>query len=81
MWYFILKQDDLKPDQYRALQQKAAQTDVELFNEPYANLCLFTVEDYSTFVDALDLAGLAYDVQSQPPSRDQLLEQQRTSVG
>lgn len=80
MWYFILKQDDLKPDTARALQKKAVQTDVEPFNEPFDNLCLFTVEDYADFVDALDLEGLRYDVQSQRPSREQLLEQLRASV-
>ena len=80
MWYFILKQDDLKPDPYRALQQKAVQTEVEPFNEPFDNLCLFTVEDYAVFVDALDLEGLRYEVQSQRPSREQLLEQLRASA-
>ncbi|HEY0109034.1 MAG TPA: hypothetical protein VGB67_05345 [Fibrella sp.] len=80
MWYFILKQDDLKPAPYRALQQKAVQTEVEPFNEPFDNLCLFTVEDYAVFVDALDLEGLRYEVQSQRPSREQLLEQLRASA-
>ena len=73
MWYFILKQDDLKPEPYRELQQKAVQTEVELFNEPFDNLCLFTVADYAPFVDALDLEGLTYEAVSQRPSRDQLL--------
>ena len=77
MWYFILKQDDLKPEPYRQLQQKAVQTQVEPFNEPLANLCLFTVENYAPFVDALDLEGLAYTVLNQRPSRDQLLERLR----
>lgn len=77
MWYFILKQDDLKPGPYRALQQKAVQTEVEPFNEPFDNLCLFTVAEYAAFVDALDLEGLQYDVKSQRPSREQLLEQLR----
>ncbi len=80
MWYFILKQDDLKPEPYRALQKKAVQTDVEPFNEPFDNLCLFTVEEYADFVDALDLEGLRYDVQSHRPSREQLLEQLRASA-
>lgn len=78
MWYFILNQDDLKPEPYRALQQKATLTEVEPFNEPYENLCLFTVEDYAMFVDALDLLGLSYEVVSQRPSREQLLERLRT---
>ena len=73
MWYFILKQDDVKPEPYRELQQKAVQTEVEPFNEPFDNLCLFTVEDYAPFVDALDLEGLAYEAVSQRPSRNQLL--------
>lgn len=79
MWYFILKQDDLKPEPYRTLQQKAMQTEVEPFNEPFDNLCLFTVEDYGAFVDALDLEGLRYDVHNQRPSRDRLLEQLRAA--
>ena len=80
MWYFILKQADLKPEPYRALQKKAMQTEVEPFNEPHDNLCLFTVEDYATFVDALDLEGLAYDVYNQRPSREQLLAQLRADL-
>lgn len=77
MWYFILKQDDLKPEPYRALQKRAALTDVEPFNEPYQNLCLFTVEDYASFVDALDLEGLRYEVVSHRPTREELLEGQK----
>ena len=73
MWYFIPKQADLKPEPYRQLQQKAVQTEVEPFNEPFDNLCVFTVEAYALFVDALDLEGLAYTVLNQRPSRDQLL--------
>lgn len=78
MWYFILKQDDLKPDPYRALQTKAALTEVEPFNEPYHNLCLFTVADYASFVDALDLLGLRYEAVRQRPTREQLLERLRS---
>jgi hypothetical protein len=78
MWYFILKQDDLRPEPYRALQKQANLTEVEPFNEPYDNLVVFTVENYATFVDALDLEGLRYDVVSDRPTRDDLLERLRT---
>lgn len=77
MWYFILKQDELKPEPYRTLQTKATLTEVEPFNEPYDNLCLFTVTDYASFVDTLDVLGLRYDVLRQRPTREQLLEHLR----
>lgn len=77
MWYFILKQDDLKSEPYRALQKQANLTEVEPFNEPYPNLCVFTVEDYATFVDELDMEGLRYDVVNERPTRDSLLERLR----
>ena len=79
MWYFILKQDDLKPEPYRALQKKTLQCEVEPFNEPFDNLCIFTVDDYAAFVDALDLGGLNYEAVNQRPSRDQLLERLRAA--
>ncbi len=79
MWYFILKQDDLRPEPYRALQKQANLTEVEPFNEPYDNLVVFTVENYATFVDALDLEGLRYDVTNDRPTRDDLLERLRTT--
>lgn len=78
MWYFILKQDDLKPEPYRALQKQATLTEVEPFNEPHDNLCLFTVDDYAAFVDALDLLGLRYEVVRQRPTREQLLNRLRS---
>ena len=81
MWYFILKQTDLKPAPYRALQQLAALTEVEPFNEPFGNLCVFSVADYPAFVDALDGEGLAYEALSQRPFRQQLLARLRESVG
>ena len=79
MWYFILKQDDLRSEPYRALQKQANLTEVEPFNEPYGNLVVFTVENYAIFVDALDLEGLRYDVVNDRPTRDDLLERLRTA--
>ncbi len=79
MWYFILKQDDLRSEPYLALQKQASLTEVEPFNEPYDNLVVFTVENYATFVDALDLEGLRYDVVNDRPTRDDLLERLRTA--
>ncbi|GAB3919648.1 hypothetical protein [Larkinella terrae] len=79
MWYFTVRQEELTNRQYRLLQEKAKLTEVELFNEPYNNLCLFEVEreDYSTFVDALDLEGLNYEVVNERPTREQLLDSMR----
>lgn len=76
MWYFIIKQQTLKNPQYQRLQKLAALTEVEVFNEPYENLCLFDVEtdQYKNFMDFLDLEGIAYEVSPAKPSRDQLLE-------
>ncbi len=76
MWYFIIKQQALKNQQYQRLQKLAALTEVEVFNEPYENLCLFDVEAdrYKNFMDFLDLEGIAYEVSPSKPTRDQLLE-------
>ena len=78
MWYFILKQDDLRAEPYRSLQKLASLTEVEPFNEPFNNLVVFTVDNYATFVDALDLEGLRYDVVNERPTRDSLLERLRS---
>ena len=79
MWYFTIRQDDLSNAQYQALQKKATLTEVEIFNEPYDNLCIFEVEreKYRDFVDTLDLEGLRYDVVSERPTRQDLLEGMR----
>jgi len=72
MWYFIIKQDDLNPAQFEQLQKKAALTEIEVFNDPYPNLYIFSVEGYSAFVDTLDLAGITYSVASERPEREEL---------
>lgn len=79
MWYFALRQNDLSNEQYQLLQKKAVLTEVEIFNEPYDNLCLFEVERsrYSEFVDTLDMEGLNYEVLHERPSRQQLLDNMR----
>ncbi len=75
MWCFIIKQRELSVDQYRDLQKLANQTEVELFNEPFENLCLFDVErpGYTAFVDYADLNGVSYDAYPERPTRDDLL--------
>ncbi|HEX8531832.1 MAG TPA: hypothetical protein VF646_17485 [Cytophagales bacterium] len=75
MWYFIIKQQLLKNQQYQRLQKLAALTEVEVFNEPYQNLCVFDVvpEQYKDFMDFADLEGIPYEVSPTKPSRDQLL--------
>lgn len=72
MWYFIIKQDELANPLYQHLQKKAVLTEVELFNEPYENVCLFSVEEYAGFVDELDLAGIRYEALTERPTRDEL---------
>jgi hypothetical protein len=79
MWYFIIQQDDLSTPQYQALQKKASLTEVETFNQPYSNRCLFDVERdrYADFVDYLDLEGIHYEAVTTKPSREELLNQMR----
>lgn len=79
MWHFIIQQDDLSTVQYQALQKRATLTEVEAFNEPYPNLCVFDVErdGYADFVDYLDLEGIRYEAITAKPSRGQLLNQMR----
>lgn len=77
MWHFIIQQDDLSTAQYQTLQKRAAHTEVEPFNEPHPNLCVFDVEreNYPDFVDYLDLEGVHYEATTVKPSREQLLSQ------
>ncbi|GAB3257978.1 hypothetical protein GCM10027347_20990 [Larkinella harenae] len=77
MWYFTVRQNDITHDQYQLLQKNAVLTEVEIFNEPYDNLYLFEVEQYRSFVDMLDLEGITYEVVSERPTRQQLLEKMR----
>lgn len=75
MWYFLIKQNTLETAQYQALQKRASLTEVELFNEPYDNWYVFAVEKdrYATFVDHLDREGIAYDLTTGRPTRDEML--------
>lgn len=75
----MVKQRELTVDQYRDLQKLASQTEVELFGEPYENLCLFAVErtQYATFVDYADLHGIAYNAYPERPTRDELLAEMK----
>jgi hypothetical protein len=79
MWYFLIRHDALEPAQYRQLQQLVNQTEVELFNEPYGNWYVFTVEkdDYHTFMDHLDREGIGYELTADRPTREELLERMR----
>ena len=79
MWYFQIRQSGFDYEQYRQLQQLAELTEVELFNEPYENWYLFSVdrEQYRTFADTLDRTGIAYELRSQRPQRDELLAMMR----
>ncbi|WP_460981204.1 hypothetical protein [Spirosoma fluminis] len=75
MWYFLIKQHTLDTSQYQSLQKRALLTEVELFNEPYENWYVFTIEkeNYPDFMDFLDRAGIAYDLATSRPTRDELL--------
>lgn len=75
MWYFVIKQQILRNQQYQRLQKLAALTEVEVFNEPYENLCVFDVvpEKYQDFMECADLEGIPYEVHPSKPSRDQLI--------
>ncbi|GAA4461276.1 hypothetical protein GCM10023189_36640 [Nibrella saemangeumensis] len=79
MWYFTIKQQRIKNAQYQQLQKIASLTEVEIFNEPYENYCLFEVprERYRDFIDHLDLEGIAYDVSPDKPTREKLLDNMR----
>lgn len=79
MWYFTIRQNEISTNQYRLLQQQAKVTEVEIFNEPYENLCLFEIEreQYQQFVDTLDLEGINYEVVSSRPTRQELIDRMR----
>lgn len=79
MWYFLIRQGNVSYEQYRALQRKAALTEVELFNDPYENWYVLSVEKerYSAFVDQLDRQGIVYDLRNDRPLRDELLNLMR----
>ncbi|WP_461092052.1 hypothetical protein [Spirosoma gilvum] len=76
MWYFLIKQADLATIQYQHLQRQASLTEVELFNEPYENWYIFTVEKdkYTSFVDDLDRQGISYELTANRPTRTELME-------
>lgn len=79
MWYFLIKQNALDTAHYQALQKRAPLTEVELFNEPYENWYVFTVEkdDYVSFMDYLDRAGIVYDLTADQPTHAELLNRMR----
>lgn len=79
MWYFLIKQNILDKAHYQALQKRAVLTEVELFNEPYENWYVFTVEKdtYAAFIDLLDLQGVAYDLTTDRPTRSEMLDSMR----
>lgn len=75
MWYFLIQQNTLDRARYQALQKRATLTEVELFNEPYENWYLFSVEkdNFTAFVDYLDRDGISYELASERPTRDEML--------
>ena len=79
MWYFLIQQNTLDTTHYQSLQKRALLTEVELFNEPYENWCVFTVEkdDYAQVVDYLDRSGIRYDLTPDRPTHAELLDRMR----
>jgi hypothetical protein len=79
MWYFLVKQVALDIAQHRDLQRRAANAEVELFNEPYENWYVFSVEknSYPAFMNHLDREGIAYDLMINRPTRNEILAAMR----
>ncbi len=75
MWYFTIKQHDLNNSQYQSMQKYAELTEVEIFNEPYYNFCVFEVdtEKYKPVMDYLDREGVTYNLSADRPTREELL--------
>ncbi len=75
MWYFTIKQHNLSNSQYQSMQKLSELTEVEIFNEPYYNFCVFEVESdkYKRVMDYLDMEGVSYDLSPDRPTRDELL--------
>ena len=75
MWYFLIKQNTLQTTQYQALQKRALLTEVELFNEPYENWYVFSIEknNYQSFMNYLDHEGIAYELMTDRPTRSEIL--------
>ena len=75
MWYFLIKQAALDIAQHRDLQRRSSLAEVVLFNEPYENWYVFSVEkeSYNEFMDHLDREGIAYDLTASRPTREEML--------
>ncbi len=75
MWYFRVKQEALRRPTYQQLQKLATLTEVEIFNEPYHNWCIFQVErdQYVMFTETLDSEGIAYEATTERPLREDIL--------
>ena len=75
MWFFLIKQGILETADYQNLQKRASLTEVEPFNYPHENWCVFTVEKdtYQAFMDYLDTQGIPYDLAANRPTRAELL--------
>ena len=75
MWYFLIKKSILDTHQYQQLQKGASLTEVELFNEPYENWYIFSVEKehYTDFMEQLDREGIGYDLATERPTRAEML--------
>ncbi len=79
MWYFTIKQHDLKNEHNQRLQNIANHTEVELFSEPTPNYCVFEVESkqYAGVMNYLDLEGITYEATTSRPRREELLERMK----
>ena len=79
MWYFTIKQLDLKNEHQQRLQKMANQVEIELFSEPYENYCVFEMESeqYPDVMNYLDLEGITYEATTSRPRREELLERMK----
>lgn len=79
MWYFTVKQHDLKNEHNQRLQGIANHVEIELFSEPYPNYCVFEVESeqYTQVMNYLDLEGITYEATTSRPRREELLDRMK----
>ena len=79
MWYFTIRQDDLKNEQHQRMRKIANEIEIEIFNEPFHNLCIFEMESdqYTEAMNYLDLEGITYEATTSRPKREYLLEKMR----
>jgi hypothetical protein len=79
MWYFTIKQHDLKNKHNQYLHKTANLVEVEMFSEPFDNYCVFEFESeqYPDVMNYLDLEGITYEATTSRPRREDLLDRMK----